>query len=214
MKNILLTIIFFSSLSALTAQQFYLETFFDFSKSNYDNPNYLFRENHLGGGARLAIGADHLQIGAEYSTNLTNPTFDVDEMGTNVGSDTYSETYYGGFVRTKISKFPAQRFGLVLMAGGGLYNTSAEVNRLSFSDGAKHFSYDKYPGFNAGLGFSIPIVRYVMFELAYSYQFVNRPELSPYLPKYNALYHCFSAGASLNLVFGKRAGEYPPFRGK
>lgn len=212
MKKVLLTIIFFSSLSALMAQQFYVETFLGLSKSNYDNPSYLLRQNHLNAGARLAVGADHFQVGAEYSTNLTDPTFDVDEMGTKIGTDTYSETYSGGFIRTKISKFPAQRFGLVLMAGGGVYTTTAQVKRLSVPDAS--LSYKKYPGLNAGMGFSIPTFRYVMLELAYSYHFVKRPELPPYLPKYNASSHCFSAGLSLNLVFGKRAKEYPPFRGK
>jgi hypothetical protein len=214
MKKVFTTLLFFSLLATLPAQHLYLEAFTGLNKSDYKNPQYLTKASNLNVGARLAAGTDHFQIGAEYNTNLTRPTLDVSDNGVTTGTDTYSENYIGGFLRTKISKFPAQRFGLVLMAGGGVYTSSVEVQRTGAPGSPQQFDYKQYPGFNGSVGFSIPVSRRIMLELAYSYHLVTRPELPPYLPEYNASYHCFSAGASLNLVFGKRAQEYPPFRGK
>jgi len=214
MKKVFTTLLLFGTLVTVPAQHLYLEALTGLGKSDYKNPQYLTKARNLNVGARLAVGADHFQFGAEYSTNLTNPILKVTDNGIAIGEDTYSENYLGGFLRTKISKFPAQRFGLVLMAGGGIYSTSVQVRRIGSPGDDKRYDYKQYPGFNGGLGFSIPVARHVMLELAYSVHLVTRPELAPNLPKYDASYHCFNAGVSLNLVFGKRAKEYPAFRGK
>ena len=63
-----------------------------------------------------------------------------------------------------------------------------------------------------GFGFSIPTFKHTMLELGYTYNYLQRPELTnggiPLLSKHDGSYHLLSVGLSLNFVFGKRAKAY------
>lgn len=191
---------------ALQAQQLYFEAFGNVSRTKYSSEtippdvNLSSKSDYLGYGGRVGIGADHLQFGAEYRSNLTNPSFE----GT---SDTYSfkESYLGGFVRMKISRYPAMRFGLVLRAGAGIYNTTATLAKNSFEFNQ---NYDGIFGVNGGFGFSIPTCKFTMLEIGYTYNYLKRPDGVFIIPSHTASYHSITAGLSLNFVFGKRAEQY------
>ena len=195
---------------AVQAQQLYLEGFGTFNRTNYSSTNFSGGTNlgtktdYLGYGGRLAFGADHVQVGGEYRSNLTNPKFNENGQGIN-GITAFEETYYGGFVRAKISRYPTMRFGLVLRTGVGVYNTTAKL-----STGGSQFNqtYDPIIGMNGGFGFSIPILNHTMIELGYTYNFLKRPNGIFIIPEHQASYHSLSVGLSLNFVFGKRAEEY------
>lgn len=205
MKSFLTGFFLLSGLAAWS-QQLYLEGFGSLNRTTYSaakippDINLNSKSDYLGYGGRLAFGADHVQIGGEYRSNLTNPSFKG-------SSDKYSfdETYYGGFVRTKISRYPAMRFGLVLRAGAGIHQTTTtlEKNGSSF-----HQKYDSIFGINGGFGFSIPIFSHTMLELGYTYNYLKRPDGVFIIPEHQATYHSISVGLSLNFVFGKRAEEY------
>ncbi|TAK41587.1 MAG: hypothetical protein EPO28_08420, partial [Saprospiraceae bacterium] len=66
MKKIFTTLLFFGTLVTLPAQHLYLEALSGLCKSDFKNPQYLTKASNLNVGGRLAIGADHFQIGAEY----------------------------------------------------------------------------------------------------------------------------------------------------
>ncbi len=185
---------------SLQAQQLYLEGFGSINRTRYSDARFSNATDYLGYGGRLAVGSDHFQVGAEYRSNLTNPKFDEP-----FGTTSFDETFYGGFLRTKISRYPAMRFGLVLRAGGGVYATSAH---LDTNPGKYTQKYDPIFGFNGGAGFSIPILNHTMIELGYTYNYLKRPSGVFTIPAHNASYHLISVGLSLNFVFGKRAREY------
>lgn len=190
---------------SLHAQQLYLEGFGTFNSTKYDAPssdNYLNDvKKYLGYGGRLAFGADHVQVGGEYRSNISNPSF-TDKLGATLEFD---ETYYGGFLRTKISRYPAMRFGLVLRAGAGVYNTTV-VRKLGA--GSTSQDYDAILGFNGGVGFSIPVLSHTMLELGYTYNYLERGNEVFAIAEHTASYHVISAGLSLNFVFGERAKQY------
>ena len=185
---------------SLQAQQLYLEGFGTLNRTRYSTTEYSNASDYLGYGGRLAIGADHVQFGAEYRSNISDPKFEDQ-----VGKTSFEETYFGGFIRTKISRYPAMRFGLVLRAGGGIYNTTAH---LDTNLGEYSQKYDPIFGFNGGFGFSIPTFKHTMLELGYTYNYLERPADVFTIPEHNASYHLISAGLSLNFVFGKRAEQY------
>ncbi len=191
--------------SLASAQQFMLEGFGTWNKTSYGLDAYSENASYLGYGGRVALGSDHVQLGGEYLANLTHPEFEGI-----IGTTSFEETYYGGFVRAKISRYPAMRFGLVLRAGAGLYNTDV-VWDTSLGADIKE-TYDPILGFNAGAGFSIPMFKHTMLELGYTYNYLKRPDLSdggvPLISEHDAAYHLISAGLSLNFVFGKRAEQY------
>lgn len=155
----------------------------------------------------MAGGSDHVQVGGEFRTNLTNP-----EFGSTL-TTAFEETYMGALIRAKISRYPAMRFGLVLKAGAGLYNTKAIVGT---GIGNLEYEYDQILGFNGGVGFSIPMMNKLMLELGYQYNYVDRPDLEaggiPIIGAHNGAYHSIQAGLSLNFVFGKRAKDYQHLR--
>lgn len=187
-------------------QQFFMEVFSGFNNTAYDQAIFPDRQNFISGGARIAAGADHVQIGGEFHTNLTNPEFDFQ-----VSTQEHSETYYGAFIRSKIARYPAARFGLVLRAGAGVHNFETTFTNLP----VEKVTYDPILGFNAGAGFSIPVLRAVMLELSYNYYYADRPEISEpglVVQKFNSSYHSIQAGLSLNLVFGERAEAYRQLR--
>lgn len=188
------------------SQQLYLEGFGRVNRTRYGSVSIppdidlSTKSDYMGYGARLGFGADHLQVGGEYCANLNNPSFEG-------STDKYSfdEQYYGGFVRTKISRYPAMRFGMVFRLGAGVYNTKTTLRKNGFD-----FSqdYDAIFGVNGGFGFSIPTFQHAMLELGYTYNYLKRPDGVFLIPEHAASYHSISAGLSLNFVFGKRAEQY------
>lgn len=209
MKQTLATLcILFSVTAVMYGQQLYLEVFSAYNRTAYD-PG-LFREKiaYLTAGGRLAAGADHFQLGAEVRSNLTNPSFNQPDR-----EEEHLESYYGAFIRSKISRYPAMRFGLVLRAGAGVHQFETRFKDFPVAS----VKYDPVIGFNGGVGFSIPLVRTLMLELGYTYNYVNRPEFTGpgiIIQSFNSTYHAVQAGISLNLVFGKRAREYQLIREK
>ncbi|MBI1225509.1 MAG: outer membrane beta-barrel protein [Bacteroidetes bacterium] len=205
MKAFLTGLLLLSGL-VLQAQQLFLEGFGRLNRTRYSSTNVppdiqlSSKSAYLGFGGRLGFGADHLQVGGEYRSNLTNPTFKgaTDEYA-------FDETYYGGFIRTKISRYPAMRFGLVLRIGAGAYNTTASLKKNGFKFNQ---DYDAVLGLNGGLGFSIPMAKHTMLEIGYTYNYLKRPDGVFIIPAHTASYHSISAGISLNFVFGKRAEQY------
>lgn len=186
------------------AQQLLLEGFGAWNRTNYSLPEFSTPTSFFSYGGRLGVGADRLQLGAEYRSNLTNAKFNE-----NAKSTSFEETFYGGFVRTKISRYPAMRFGLVLRAGAGVHQTKA-----IFESGALEVSekYDPILGFNGGVGFSIPTFSNTMLELGYTYNYLSRPALKSdgvtLISKHDGSYHMISLGLSLNFVFGETAKRY------
>jgi hypothetical protein len=208
MKSLWIITLLALSLS-LHAQQLYFEGFGTFNSTRYDAPSsgdYLNAvKKYLGYGARVAFGADHVQVGGEYHANLNNPSF-TGKLGETFE---FQESYYGAFLRTKISRYPAMRFGLVLRAGAGVYNTTAS---RTLGAGSISQDYDAILGLNGGIGFSIPIVSHTMLELGYTYNYLERSGDVFALPDHTASYHAISAGLSLNFVFGERARQYQHLR--
>lgn len=195
-----LIVYFALSCSVLQAQNLYLEGFGSLNRTKYSTSKFKTFSNYLGCGVKIAGGFDHVQLGAEIRTNLSDPSF-TDTLGT---SYTFSENYFGGFIRTKISRYPALRFGLVIKAGAGVHHSTSIVitgQKKSSQD------YDPIIGFNAGVGVSVPAIWRTMVELSYSYNYLTRPE-SELISKHHAGYHMITAGISLNFVFGKRAERY------
>ncbi|MCB0518260.1 MAG: hypothetical protein H6577_20785 [Lewinellaceae bacterium] len=204
MKKAYLFLIVLSIAASGKGQQLYLEAFPAISRTSYGTDMFSAKKNYLTAGARLAAGSDHFQIGGEYRTDLTKPSF---ESGT--ATLAFKETFYGGFLRYKIARYPAMRMGLVLKAGAGVFNTTVERD----AGGVQEFTYDPIVGVNGGAGISIPLTRPFMIEIGYSYIYQKRPALATVpVPAHTASYHLFSAGLSLNFVFGKRKKEYDRIR--
>ena len=206
MKKTLATLTLFFLLTVAFSQQLYLDVFTGYNRTAYEPDLYNEKKPYLSAGARIAAGADHLQVGGEVRTNLTNPSFELVNR-----NEEHSETYYGAFIRGKISRYPAMRFGLVLRAGAGVHNIETKYENLSVAN----VKYDPVLGFNGGIGFSIPTFRAVMLELGYTYNYVERPEINApgiIVQAFNSSYHSLQAGLSLNFVFGKRAEEYRQLR--
>lgn len=204
-KTLCLLIFSFLWLNAPLAQQLYLEGFAGLNRSNFDIPPFEQSPKWFSPiGGRLAFGADHVQIGGEYHQTLTNPTWTEDAILAS-GETKFETTYYGGFLRAKISRYPAMRFGLVLRAGAGMYNT-ARVSTVP--NLAKNVDYKQKLGFNGGIGVSVPLFHPVMLELGYTYYYVDYDAIENTIAAMNGSYHSLQAGLSFNFVFGKRADDY------
>ena len=117
----------------------------------------------------------------------------------------FEETYYGGFLRVNTSSLPAYRFGLIIKAGAGYYNTKRMLYALPSEvlENGSTIDYGKKLGFNAGLGISAPIYTLLHWEIGYQFNAVQRDEMT--LPEHKGYYHSFQMGLSLNLVFGNVA---------
>ncbi len=202
MKKAFLPIFFFVSFLSLQAQQLYLEGYPALLRTTYEKDIFPDKKNYLALGAKLAVGSDHFQVGGEYRSDLTAAKLPFGNT-----SSSFKETYYGGFLRYKIARYPAMRFGLVLKAGAGVHDQSVEFA----SQPNIRYNYDPIVGGQAGAGISIPLTRPFMLELGYTYHFLKRPEFHGIDPHF-ASYHLFSAGLSLNFVFGKRKQEYDQLR--
>jgi hypothetical protein len=193
---------------SIQAQHLYLEAWGGLNRTAYGLERYGTAADYRNWGARFAIGADHFQIGAEYFSNLTNPSFSMSS-----DEDIFEDKFYGGFIRANISRYPAMRFGLVLRAGAGVYFADYVYRNLLSSAPEPRYTYESHPGLNAGAGFSIPVLRFVMLQLSYNYSLAKRPTLpAANLPSFNAGTHSFQAGLSFNFVFGKRAEKYKEIR--
>lgn len=197
----------FVSASAI-AQQLYLEAFSGRSQTNFDIPPYEDNQQwFIPVGGRIAFGADHFQLGAEYHQMLNRPSFQDETIPST--STEFETSYYGAFFRGKISRYPAMRFGLTLRAGAGFYNTTRHSDVPNIPTPVE---YDQTLGFNGGVGVSIPLTRPLMLELGYTYYFVEYEEIRGEIPAMNGSYHSIQAGLSFNFVFGKRAADYKHLR--
>ncbi len=191
----------------LYGQQLFIEGFLGFNRTKYKNASFANNDVFNGYGARLGFGADHVQVGGEFRNNFDNPIFQYSNS-----SWSFQENYFGGFIRTKISRYPAMRFGLVLKGGVGAINTEAiwEEDGIEITK-----AYETILGFYGSLGVSTPIYKYAktMIEFNYTYSYAHRPELTviegrtPF-PSHNAITHILQIGLSHNFVFGERAKKY------
>ncbi len=189
------------------AQQLYIEGFTARQRTNYDLTAYQSKKIWYSPlGIRLAAGADNLQVGGEFRFNLKDPQWDITDQTTNelLGTHTFSSSYYGALIRYKISRYPARRFGLHIIAGAGW----TDMERQSTIPGeSAALSYDPTLTYNGSLGVSIPTGKAIMVELGYSYFHVEFKEQET-LPNMKGSFHSFHLGFSYNMVFGKRAAAY------
>jgi len=191
------------------SQQLFVEAFSGYNLTAYDLQEY-DPTGYVPIGFRVAGGHEHVQLGVEYRQNITNPefTFEGGDPLVPILREEFEETYIGGFIRGNLSSLPAYRFGLVLKAGAGYYNTKRSVYDLP-SDVLQReatFEYDKKLGYNVGIGISAPIWTLLHWEIGYQFNAVERDEvMAQSIPGYKAYYHSFQMGLSLNMVFGNTA---------
>ncbi|MEM9819481.1 MAG: hypothetical protein AAF985_00355 [Bacteroidota bacterium] len=210
MKQLTLTLFTIVLSLGLHGQQLFFEGFSGYNRTAYNLSEYNSAQGYVPLGFRIAGGFERIQLGAEYRRQITNPafTFTNPTNGEDFRREEFVETYYGALLRANISSLPAYRFGLVLKAGAGFYNTTRQLYALPeeiiISD--ETFEYDRRLGFNAGIGVSAPIYTLLHWEIGYQFNFVDRDEqLTRAIPEYQAYYHSFQMGLSLNLVFGNVA---------
>lgn len=199
---------FFSFLfcEVLFGQQLYLEAYTGRSTANFNDTLYRNNAGFFPFGGKVAAGSDHVQLGAEFSSYFTKPSFTVfdEQVDTVIGNHQFKPSYIGLFIRGKYSRYPARRFGLNGNIGIGYLNLAKKINVLEMENS---FSYDKTLCYSAGIGISIPTQGMGMVEMGYNYRFVDLKE-QPFLPAIRGSFHSFRIGFSLNFVFGKRAAEY------
>ena len=190
------------------AQQLFFEVSSGYNLTAYDLLKYNEAEGFVPIRARLAGGLEHVQVGIEYEENITHPTFQfTDPVSNSLTADEFVNSYYGAFIRANISSLPAYRFGLVLSGGMGRYNTT--FNNYDLPDEkplAAPIVYEPMLGFNGRVGISAPIYTFLHWEIGYQFNYVKR-EAMPLLglEEYDALFHSFQIGLSMNLVFGNVA---------
>lgn len=191
--------------NALSAQQLYVEGYLGRNRTNFSPSPNNGKDWYTMLGARVAGGFDHFQLGFEASNNLSKAKFDILNVAQDsiIGTYQYRQQYFGLFVRSKISKYPARRFGLHLLAGLGL----TQMERTASANIREKISYETAPSYNGGIGISIPSQGLGMVELGYMYYHTVIKESVNY-PKTVGSYHSIHLGFSLNYVFGKRAKEY------
>jgi hypothetical protein len=200
----------------LAGQQLFFEGFTNFDRTKYKESYLAEKTPYWGFGGRAGFGADHVQVGGEYRGNFSNPSFCACDSLTLVNYEksnvSFKETYKGGFVRVKISRYPAMRFGMVIRFGVGVVNTTVFSNKEGIT---LKQDYEPALGFNGSIGFSTPIFKYskTMLEVGYSYNYAQRPTMNiaidrPTIPSHNAISHMFSFGLSHGFVFGERAKKY------
>lgn len=193
------TFIFFS-LHSVYSQQLMFEVFSGVNATAYDLPEYEETQWYVPIGLRLAGGHEHVQLGVEYRQNITHPAFEYDTH-----REEFDETYQGIFLRGNISSLPAYRFGLILRAGAGYYETSQNYYLLPNEALENEINYDRQLGYNFSIGVSSPIYTILHWEIGYQFNYVDRPENGVFNKTYNAAYHSFQLGLSVNLVFGNTA---------
>jgi len=162
--------------------------------SQYDEPQW-----YVPIGIRIAGGHEHVQLGAEFRKNITHPAF-----ATELVKEEFDETYKGLFLRGNFSSLPAYRFGLVLKAGAGYYETTQNLYTLPGESLNQSLDYEKVLGYNAGIGISSPIYTLLHWEIGYQFNYIDYSTVDTN-PVYKGSYHSFQMGLSLNLVFGNTA---------
>ncbi len=180
-----------------------LEVFSGDNFTAYSLPELSKKQNFWTYGVRIAGGFRHLQFGVEYEDQLSDPSFRVDSLQR---TEAIQSNYVGALVRLKISSLPAYRFGLVVKAGAGIYDTRRVSKPFSNPAGEQSVDYGNLLGFNAGIGFSSPLFKNLQWGFQYQFNYAHRPTLQAgqeTLPKYNAIHHSIQASLSLNFVFGK-----------
>ncbi len=203
-KLIVLLLACFVSLQA-NAQQLFLEVFSGYNRTNYKFDIDTDDKGYVPIGVRLAGGLEHLQLGAEYHTDITHPEYSVeDELGNEFAKTSFVNTYYGGLLRINASSLPAYRFGLIFKLGAGMYEVKHETKAIDDNRTLGVVEYDPTFGFNGGIGISAPIYTLLHWEIGYMYHHVKYDAAAP-LVSYTGSYHSFQIGLSLNLVFGTTA---------
>ncbi len=188
------------------AQQLYYEVYSGYERTAYEHQDYNSPEGNVPIGVRVAGGLEHVQLGVQYQQQITNPSFSITEetTGLELGRNEFDTKYYGLFLRGNLSSLPAYRFGLVLMAGAGYYNTKVETYVLDDDKPSTTVEYDKKLGYNARIGVSAPIYTFLHWSIGYQFNYIERDELTaPYaFDAYKAFHHSFQMGLSMNMVFG------------
>ena len=187
MQRLLLLLFMTSTAVQLSGQQLYLEIFSGRNKTNYNLTPYDGRSWYFPLGAKVAVGTDHIQLGGEYSFNLDPSKFNVRDSLSNeiIGVHEFKSTYYGLFLRGKISRYPARRFGITILAGAGYLEVDRSSTVLNEPDA---LPYDNPLSYNAGIGVSLPTQGIGMLELGYSYYFSDL-EATADLPAMKGSYH-------------------------
>lgn len=202
----ILTALVVSSGYNLKGQNLLFQGFSGLNTTRYDFP-YTSNDRNLIAGARIAGGLHKLQIGVEYHRTITNPTLSLEVNGQPFGTDSYSSQFLGAFFRTKLCRYPAVRFGLLLRGGIGVFD-----DKLSFRDATNgqefSYEYDRYLGANAGVGFSIPLGKYTMLETSYNIYYSERPELINLRQSYVSTFYSIQIGLSYNFIFGGLKTKY------
>ena len=205
--KVLITLIAIIALPSLvSAQNLIVEGFSGINTTKYGSP-YTSNTRYLNFGGRLAGGMHKLQLGVEYSQDLISPQLDLEFNGAPFGTDEITSTYMGIFLRSKLCRYPAARFGLVLRAGAGIYDS-----KLTFTDAVAgqqlNYNYDQYYGANGGIGFSFPFGKFAMIETSYNVYYSKRPEIPNLRQSYTSTYHSLQVGISYNFIFGKIKSKY------
>lgn len=201
MKKALFLFIFCVSIYTIQAQQLMLEVYSGINATAYDWADYDQTEWHVPIGVRLAGGHEHVQVGVEYRKNISHPAFTSENSLSKVE---FQETYKGLFLRGNFSSLPAYRFGLVLKAGAGYYETTQNSYIPPSESLEQRLDFERVLGYNAGIGISAPIYTLLHWEIGYQYNYIDHPE-SNINPAYKGSYHSIQMGLSLNLVFGNTA---------
>ena len=206
MKPIAILVFFCCFLGEIDGQNLHLTSWLGYNRTAYNLTGFESAQSYLTYGGLVAFGKEKFMFGAEYETQLTDPSFEIkDQNDIVIQKDQFSTTYYGGLIRFNTAKVPAYRLGLILKAGVGVYDIQKNVFALPDDKLTETITYpNKVLGLNASIGFSAPIYRFFHWELHYQFNYANRPELDN-IPSYNAIHHSIRLGLSLNFVFGEAA---------
>lgn len=215
MKNTFLTLITLFCFQILPAQQFFIEAFTGFNRTAYDLEAYNSQDWYMPVGFRIAGGLEHVQLGAEFHTDISPASFEFNETPSAGHREEFRNTYYGGLLRFNLSQMPAYRLGLIFKAGAGMYTTTKRTYSLPGESEMQdlELEYGALLGFNGGIGLSIPIQGSAHWEIGYVFNYVQRPEESNFnTPKYNAPHHSIQLGFSWNMVFGAAAKKHTHYK--
>jgi len=209
MKKLLFPLLLIFLSFEMNAQQLFFEVSSGYNLTAYEGSTYSSAAGYVPIRARLAGGFEHIQLGAEYSTDLTTPEFNLTDPASGVllGRQEFENSYYGLFLRGNLSSLPAYRFGVVLSAGAGFYNTEPrQFNLLEEVTNKEDFlNIDQAIGYNFRIGISSPIYTNLHWEIGYQFNYVDYDkDVNGILldQAFQPYYHSFQAGLSLNLVFG------------
>lgn len=201
MKQI--TLIFAMLFGGMTAfgQQLFFEAYSGYNLTAYDGMTYNESQGYIPIGFKIAGGHEHVQIGIDYRQHITNPTFELEALGTDLATFDFEETYYGAFLRGNLSTLPAYRFGLIGSVGAGYYTPTLNSYAGEGTDNLlSSTEYDRKLGYNFYLGISAPIYAQLHWEIGYQLNLVDHVADGVMVNTGN--YHSIHVGLSGNLVFG------------